>query len=312
MRALAASLPARLRLPRVSLPSLSPRARRRALVAVVLAALLTGLYMLWFRDSSFVEVEEVTISGLTTDDGGRVRSALEAEALRMTTLHVRHDRLERVIEGYPAVQAIEVDAGFPSKLSIRVIEWRPVAIAVAGSRRVAIGAEGGLLKGVPLGRSLPTVDLKGSLPADKLGPGAQLRAVSVLAGAPEALRPKLAEAAEEGDRGIVVQMRDGPELIFGDSSGIAAKWTAAARVLADPASRGASYVDLRLPDRPVAGGLPPEQAAPLATEEAQAPPEPAPAPGAAPAPVAPTPQAAPPVPQPTPEPAAPAVPQSQP
>ena len=302
MRALAASLPARLRIPRVRLPSLSPRARRRVLVAVVLAALLTGLYMLWFRDSSFVEVEEVTVSGLTTDDGGRVRSALEAEALRMTTLHVRHDRLERVIEGYPAVQAIEVDAGFPSKLDIRVIEWRPVAIAVAGSRRVAVGAEGGLLKGVPLGRSLPTVDLKGNLPGEKLGPGAQLRAVSVLAGAPEALRPKLAEAAEEGERGIVVQMRDGPELVFGDASGVAAKWTAAARVLADPASRGASYVDLRLPDRPVAGGLPPEQAAPHATEEAQTPAEPVPAaPQAAPAPVEPTPDpAAPPVAEPQP------------
>jgi tRNA A37 threonylcarbamoyladenosine synthetase subunit TsaC/SUA5/YrdC len=34
-------------------------------------------------------------------------------------------------------------------------------------------------------------------------------------------------------------------------------------VLADPSSKGASYVDLRVPDRPVAGGLAASTLAPL-------------------------------------------------
>ena len=46
-----------------------------------------------------------------------------------------------------------------------------------------------------------------------------------------------------------------------------AKWTAAARVLADPSSRGAAYIDLRLPDRPAAGGLAAQTLAPLGTAE---------------------------------------------
>ena len=51
-------------------------------------------------------------------------------------------------------------------------------------------------------------------------------------------------------------LSDGPELIFGDASRVRAKWIAAARVLADPDAAGATYIDVRLPDRPAAGGLP--------------------------------------------------------
>ncbi|MET0811192.1 MAG: hypothetical protein ABWY65_08780, partial [Thermoleophilaceae bacterium] len=55
-----------------------------------------------------------------------------------------------------------------------------------------------------------------------------------------------------------------PELIFGDARRARAKWAAAARVLADPEARGASYIDLRIPGRPAAGGLPAETVAPVA------------------------------------------------
>ena len=59
-------------------------------------------------------------------------------------------------------------------------------------------------------------------------------------------------------------MRDGPELIFGDATRARAKWIAATRVLADPEAEGASYIDVRLPGRPAAGGLPAATLAPVA------------------------------------------------
>ena len=62
----------------------------------------------------------------------------------------------------------------------------------------------------------------------------------------------------------MAELRDGPELIFGDDSRRRAKWTAAARVLADPEAEGAAYVDVRIPGRPAAGGLTAETAAPVA------------------------------------------------
>ena len=55
---------------------------------------------------------------------------------------------------------------------------------------------------------------------------------------------------------MAVDLRDGPRVDFGDLAQLDAKWLAATAVLADADSRGASYVDVRLPERPVAGPLP--------------------------------------------------------
>ena len=64
--------------------------------------------------------------------------------------------------------------------------------------------------------------------------------------------------------GLVAHLRRGPDLIFGTADRMAAKWIAAARVLSSPAAKGATYIDLRLPERPAAGGLPTTSVLPLA------------------------------------------------
>ena len=48
-------------------------------------------------------------------------------------------------------------------------------------------------------------------------------------------------------------LRGGLLAYFGDATLPHAKWLSLARVLADPSSAGASYVDVRLPERPAAG-----------------------------------------------------------
>ncbi|MGH2944551.1 MAG: hypothetical protein ACRDLN_17450, partial [Solirubrobacteraceae bacterium] len=60
-----------------------------------------------------------------------------------------------------------------------------------------------------------------------------------------------------GPRGLAATMRSGPKLYFGGGARLDAKWVAAAEVLEHRTSRGAAYVDLRVPERPVAGGLQP-------------------------------------------------------
>ena len=69
---------------------------------------------------------------------------------------------------------------------------------------------------------------------------------------------------EGPEQGIVVALEDGPEIIFGDADLAAEKWTAAVRVLADGDAAGATYIDVRLPARPVAGGLPAATIEPVA------------------------------------------------
>ena len=61
---------------------------------------------------------------------------------------------------------------------------------------------------------------------------------------------------ELGSKGWIAPLRDGPLLVFGDATRGAAKWAAAVAVLGDRRSAGATYVDLRLPERPAAGGVP--------------------------------------------------------
>jgi hypothetical protein len=83
-----------------------------------------------------------------------------------------------------------------------------------------------------------------------------LAALKVAAAAPRELRSRSARVAW-GDDGIAVDLRNGPDLIFGDASGARDKWRAAARVLAEDSSAGATYLDLRVPKVVAAGGVGP-------------------------------------------------------
>jgi cell division protein FtsQ len=237
-----------------------PHLRGRILAGAGAFLLLVLLYLFWFRDSSFVRVERVSISGL--GEAPRLREQLASAAKTMSTLHVRQGRLDDVVAGYPAVQRLEVHPDFPHGLRIEVVEFQPAAIVVSGTSRMPVAGDGRLLRGLKTELSLPVIKLRGALPADRLGPGTPLRAAEVSGAAPLPLRQRLATVIETSDRGLVARVRKGPELVFGDTSRLRAKWLAAARVLADQGSQGAAYVDVRLPERPVAGGLSVEQAAP--------------------------------------------------
>lgn len=273
-----------------------PPAWRRRLGGCALAALLLACgYLFWFRDSSFVAVERVTVTGVTSDDRERIVAALTSAARDMTTLHVRRDELELTAGSFPAVQGLEVEADFPHDLRIRVIEHAPVALVRRRGRRIPVAADGTLLPGLPLEDGLPTLRSARTADGGRLADGPQSDSLAVAAAAPASLRARLSSIAVKRRRGIVATVRGGPELVFGDTSRLRRKWQAAARVLADPSSRGASYVDVRSPFRPVAGGLPVEtiQPPPPAGEPldtgpppAAAPPADAPAPQAAPTPPA--------------------------
>jgi cell division protein FtsQ len=321
VRAAAAALGGRLRLarPALALRAPSPRLRRRLVALGTVGVLLVAGYQLWLRDSSLVAVEDVTVTGLTTKNAARVRGQLVSAAHTMTTLHVEKGELERAIAAYPVVRALELRADFPHGLEIHVVEHRPAAV-VGG---LPVAGDGTILRGLPVEGGLPKIDARGDLHGDRLTEPAALHAARVAGGAPAALRPRLERIDPRSQDGIVVELREGPELIFGDATRVRAKWLAATRVLADPDAQGASYIDVRLPGRPAAGGLPATTLSPVApagTEElappaTAAPPDPTTVdPGTEPLAPAPTteapgtvpqnvPQSAPPSPEPAPPPA---------
>lgn len=248
------------------LAMLPPRAKRWLLIVLALCLVLAVGYRFWFRDSSFVTVEQVKVTGLTTKDAPRVRASLASAAHQMTTLHVRREELEQAIAAYPVVRALDVRPDFPHGLTIHVVEYRPAAL-IGG---LPVAGDGTILRGIPVEGSLPTIEARGVPHGNRLTNPTALHAARIAGTAPAALRPRLELVEMRAQDGLVVQMRDGPELIFGDATRARAKWIAATRVLADPEAAGASYIDVRLPGRPAAGGLPAgtvEPVAPAGTAE---------------------------------------------
>jgi cell division protein FtsQ len=225
--------------------------RRRIAAGVVAVALLGGGY-LWLRDSSLVAVTEVTVTGLTGRDAPAVRAALVDAARDMTTMHVRVERLRTAARPYPAVKDLEVTSDFPHAMRIHVIEHDPVAALDVRGRRVAIAADGTLLTDQAAGSQLVVLDVPTASGGGRLTDRRALAAVRAMAAAPRALRPYVTGVAF-GSEGLRVSLRSGPTLELGDARRARAKWAAAARVLADPRAAGASYLDVRVPDRPVAG-----------------------------------------------------------
>lgn len=234
--------------------SLPPRARRPLAVALLALAILGAAYFLWLRDSSLVAIDEVEVSGLTTRDAPRVRAALESVARDMTTLHLSEERLQAAVSPWPVVGDLRVVTDFPHAVRIEALERRPVALVGPRSDRAPVAADGTVLRGLPRVPRVPAVDLRGAPRGNHLGAGATLTLIEVAGAAPPALLARL-RTVRGGARGLVVEMRRGPEVVLGAPTRLRAKWAAATAVLADRTSRGAAYVDVRLPERPVAGGV---------------------------------------------------------
>jgi cell division protein FtsQ len=259
------SLPALPRVaPRARALAVPPPFRRPLLLTGAVVLLLAAGYQFWLRDSSLVAVERVTVTGLSTSDAKRVRAALTTAGRTMTTLHVDREALQRAVAGFPVVRELEVTTDIPHGLRIHVVEHVPAAIAVSDGGRVLVAGDGTILHGLSVEGRLPTVEVDGAVGVDHLRDRSALASAAIAGAAPAALEGRLAEVGEDGKLGQVVQLREGPEVIFGDTSRLRAKWAAAARVLADLEASGASYVDVRLPGRPAAGGLPAETITPVA------------------------------------------------
>ena len=221
---------------------------------IVVAGLLVGGW-LWLRDSSLVAVTTVRVSGATTSDEARIRSALESAARDMTTLHVREEILNDVVARFPSVAGLEVDTDFPHRMSIEVLEHRPVAALEVDGNLTPVSGGGIVLTGVQADDDLPTIR-RDQMPQTRVDDARTRAALAIAAAAPRRLLAR-GERFWWGDEGLTMDLRNGPPLVFGTRDDAVAKWAAAARVLAEPSAAGATYLDLRVPGRVAAGGLGP-------------------------------------------------------
>ena len=250
------------RLPRL------PRSSWRAVgAALAVAALLVAAFM-WLRDSSLVRVKEVRVTGASGFGAAAVRSALDAAARDMTTLNVDESALRSAVARYPLVRDVRATAHPPHELEIRVVERVPVGVFRAGSVPVVVADDGVLLRGVPAD-GLAEIGTRVPPGGARVGDRKTAAKVAVLVEAPRKLRARIARVTL-GRYGLQARLGSGLVIRFGDGHDLQAKWTAARRVMRDPAAASATYIDVRIPERPVAGGLTEQQGGAPAPVIAQA------------------------------------------
>jgi cell division protein FtsQ len=227
--------------------------RRRLIGAAVALLVLWAGYMLWFRNLSWFAIDEVTVTGATTNER-EIKAAVEQVAQDMTTLHLKDDQLRDAVARFPTVASVGATTSFPHGLEVKITERLPVAFIKVGPKRTAVSADGYLLAGASFDpKPLPRIE-------DAVAHGARLDGNSaaqaaILGATPAPVRDRIIDSAwDEGQGGVVVDLNGGPDLRFGDGSRARDKWTAATAVLSSSEHGSPSYLDVSVPDRPVSGG----------------------------------------------------------
>jgi cell division protein FtsQ len=220
--------------------------------AIAIVVLYAG-YMLWFRNLSLFSIDDVTVTGATTN-GPAIKKAVEQAAGDMTTLHLKDDELRNVVAHFPTVASVGATTSFPHTLHVTVTERLPVAFVKVGDQRTAVSADGYLLLGLAFNpKDLPRIEGVAAHGARLSGDAAAQAAI--LGATPQPLRPRIESSAwDDGQGGVVVSLDGGPDLRFGDGSRARDKWTAAVAVLSSPEHGSPSYLDVSVPERPVSGG----------------------------------------------------------
>ena len=249
------------------LASLTPRSLRRALiVAAVVGVVLLAGYWFWLRDSSLFAVKRVDVVGAAGINAKRIRAALGDAGVRMTTLNIDEGALRRSVHAFPEVSGIDAHGKGAHGLRILLHLRLPVATLAAGDQRLPVAGDGTILRGEQPSDRLPRVAVDAPPHGNTLHSGPALMQVNLLAAAPAQLRRRVSRIVKGRDGSLRLTLHNGPALIFGDTSRLAAKWVAATRVLADSGAVGARYVDVRIPERAVAGGLGSSVDAPQGTD----------------------------------------------
>lgn len=226
---------------------------RRVIAAAIAIAVLYACYLLWFRNLPLFSIDEVTVSGATTNEQA-IKQAIEQVAGDMTTLHLKDDELRDVVASFPTVASVGATTSFPHTLHVTVTERLPVAFIKVGDRRTAVSADGYLLLAASFNpRELPRIE--GAVARGVRLNGDAAPQAAILGATPKPLRDHISASTwSEADGGVVVNLDNGPDLRFGDGSRAADKWTAALAVLSSREHGSPTYLDVSVPERPVSGG----------------------------------------------------------
>ena len=239
----------------------APSGRSFAVGAAV-ALLAGGLYGL-ARETSMFAVRGIEIEGATPALASQVKQELHSYRGR-SLVAVDAAAVAQRVDSLPAVRSSVVDRAFPHTLRIRVIPELPVAVLRRGRGSWLVSVRGRVIGPVPRGshQRLPRIWLPsttqidvGAFLGDQSGVLAA-RSLAALVGSRFRHRIAFVRAL---DGQITLGLRGGLEIQLGAPVELRLKIAIAASILptlALPSQGGPDYLDITVPERPVAGRNP--------------------------------------------------------
>lgn len=240
--------------------------RRRA-AAVIAAAVVCAagagaveLGYLWIKSSGLFQLRSVAVRGGTESERIAVRDAVARAAAGRSLLALSPTRVAGAIEQVPTIHLATVDRDFPHTLRIHIVPERPVALAVGQGRyRSLVAASGRVLRVFVPGEAVPVLprvwtQRERPIPGGSLRAAGALAALDALAARPADFSAHVANVKIDPDRGIVMHVRGGLDIVLGPPLQLQQKLRAAAWVLRHyPTSAERAqllYADVSAPERP--------------------------------------------------------------
>ena len=198
--------------------------------------------------------------GGTESDRVAVRDAVARAAAGRSLLQISASDIESAIETVPTIRLASVDRDFPHTLRVHIVPERPVALAVGtGKYRSLVASSGRVLRVFDPLEPVPV--LPRVWPGkDRPIPGGSIRkpeiqaALNALAARPRDFRAQVANVKVEPERGIVMRLNGGLDIVLGPPLALDRKLRAAAWVLRHYPTKddraGLVYADVSAPLRP--------------------------------------------------------------
>jgi cell division protein FtsQ len=253
VRAAAVALPRTQQGSRLSVLARFAPSRRSLLVGAALIAVAAGAYTVARQTSAFA-IGRFDVKGAPADVQQQVRRAL-APLSGTNLLALDGAALARRAESLPTVASVRFDRAFPHTLRIFVVPEVPVAVLHRGNETWLVSARGRVVKRVPTGTYPALARVWVPRKADvavgaflaPLAGGTPARTLALAARFPAHIATASLAHGE-----LVFRLRSGLELRLGDPTDVRLKLAIARRALAR-LPPGATYVDVSVPERPVAG-----------------------------------------------------------
>lgn len=247
--------PARPRTSRAA-PVLRLAMRGRVLVVLAaVAAVLGGGYLL-ARQTSLFSVDAIQVRGAPPSVAAQVRAAL-ATVRGSSLVNLDGEALVRKLDDLPAVASVSYDRAFPHTLRVLVSPEKAVAVLRRGGDAWLVSARARVLKRIELQAQprLPRIWIPTAIPVsvgETLPPragGAAARAVAPLARTRFPIRVSTA-VLEHGE--LVLGLVSHLEVRLGAPTDVRLKLAIARRIV-ERVPADAAYLDVSVPERPVAG-----------------------------------------------------------